>query len=418
MITHLRICFVLCIALFSGNVAAQYSYEFTQKIYSASGVQELGNANWTLSTDAGYFGYDLTKGQQIGSEKNPASTLTFATSDIIGTISEVTIETSGASSIGANLTINVGNTGFGDSYQLTTTSTSHTFTGSATGKIELKYNITTGKAIYIKAIKITSSTDGGEIIITPSITKVNGIAEFSSLSNGTEALLYWSDEAKARVTYVYGKNAYIRDNSGALCLYGFDTNPTIAYNQHLVGYITGVKGMVGNMPVMQASTRTNTSMLAIASPVTEDNVLPKVISTSEFPQHYADWVTINNLTMQDTQTGLDATGFVTVVNSFNTTQYTTPEIGKIYNISGIVNSTLTSGDRLSPIYNNATTRTQNPNVNFNQEFLPISLTSGINNSSNLIVPSPAIVYDLIGRRIDPANMQKGIYIVNRKKIVK
>ncbi|MDD3388146.1 MAG: hypothetical protein PHU58_06735, partial [Prevotella sp.] len=123
-------------------------------------------------------------------------------------------------------------------------------------------------------------------------------------------------------------------------------------------------------------------------------------------------------TMQDTQTGLDATGFVTVVNSFNTTQYTTPEIGKIYNISGIVNSTLTSGDRLSPIYNNATTRTQNPNVNFNQEFLPISLTSGINNSSNLIVPSPAIVYDLIGRRIDPANMQKGIYIVNRKKIVK
>ena len=86
MITHLRICFVLCIALFSGNVAAQYSYEFTQKIYSASGVQELGNANWTLSTDAGYFGYDLTKGQQIGSEKNPASTLTFATSDIIGTM--------------------------------------------------------------------------------------------------------------------------------------------------------------------------------------------------------------------------------------------------------------------------------------------------------------------------------------------
>ena len=142
---------MLCGTVFADT----YTYEFTANTFTAAGTKALGDANWTLTTDAGYWGYDGTKGQQIGSGSNPGKTIVLATSDIAGTISEIKVTTSGASSIAGTLDVTVGGTAFGSQYTLTSTSTEATFTGSASGEIKLNYAQTSSKAIYIKKIEVT-----------------------------------------------------------------------------------------------------------------------------------------------------------------------------------------------------------------------------------------------------------------------
>ncbi|MBM6993934.1 MAG: hypothetical protein I3J02_11845 [Prevotella sp.] len=410
--------FAMLAAAATETMAAEYSYEFNQSVFAAAGIQTLNGINWTLTTDAGYFGYSSVKGQQIGSGNNPGKTIVLSTTDIKGTISRIDVTTSGASSIVGELNITVGGNSFGNAYTLTSTSTLVSFTGSGTGEIKLNYSQTSSKAIYIQAIKIVyaGGDDAGQD--TLSIPMVEGISAFNTLPDGTEATLYLSDEIDARVTYVYGNNAYVRDHSGAICFYGFAKVPSMSYNQHIAGYITGQKSTVGNMPVLMASSHTNTDLLVIASPVTEANVEPKVITAAEQTGHYADWVVIKDITMQDSINGTDATGAVKVVNSFRTSQYTMPVAGGHYDISGIVNSTATAGDRLSPVYNIATAREGNPTLMADAEFLPISVATGIN---AIVVPvqnTSTPIYDLTGRRINSSTMRKGVYILKGKKYVK
>ncbi len=416
---HLHLLVFLMLSLSATHVAAdEYNYEFTSAPFSGAGTQSLGGINWTLTTNAGYFGYNSTNGQQIGSKANPATELILSTSGFSGTISEIDVTTGGASGYAGYLNVTVGGNAFGNTYTVTTTVTQATFTGNASGEIKLIYSPTSAKALYIKAIRVVYSPDGNGGDGTITIPMVQGLAAFNALADGTEAQLYLGDEDEARVTFVYGKNAYIRDNSGAICFYGFDKMPAMAYNQHIAGYITGQKSTVGNMPVLKSTANTNTTLLAIAEPVTEPNVEPRVITSAEQSQHYADWVTINNITMTDANNGTDDMGVVKVVNSFNTSHYTTPVAGQVYTISGIVNSTATDGDRLSPIYNKTVTRVGNPTFPTDAEFLPISLSMGIEGILSIEITESTPVYDLMGRRVNPTNLPKGIYIVNGKKYVK
>ena len=150
---------------FAGVQAGEYTYTFSAKQFTANGTKTLGNVDWTLAGDGGFWGYDGTKGQQFGSGNKPYKTLTLSTSGISGTITKIVVNTSGASSINASFTVSVGGTQYGSSTKLTTSATAYTFTGTASGDIELSYTQTSSKAIYIKSISVTY--EAGEEIPTP-----------------------------------------------------------------------------------------------------------------------------------------------------------------------------------------------------------------------------------------------------------
>ena len=151
-----------CVLAAVGAYADEYSYTFEAKQFSENGTVELNGVNWTLEGDGGYWGYDSQygKGQQFGSSKLPYKTLTLSTSDITGTITQIEINTAGASQIAGTCTVTVGGANFGDAITLTKDATTYTLDGSASGNLVLSYEQTSSKAIYIKSIKVVYSTDG------------------------------------------------------------------------------------------------------------------------------------------------------------------------------------------------------------------------------------------------------------------
>ena len=125
---------------------------------------------------------------------------------------------------------------------------------------------------------------------------VNSIADFKALADGEEARLFLSDEQNARVVYVSdAAQAFVRDNSGAICFYAINTTPALARNQHLVGWITGKRTSYNGLPELVATAHTNSKELLIAEPVTEAPVKPSSITEEQYDQYVADWVTVNDV---------------------------------------------------------------------------------------------------------------------------
>ena len=137
---------------------ANYTHTLTAKKWEADGDQTLSDVSWTLATDGTYFGYDATKGQQIGSGKAPASELTLSTSGLSGTIKQVKIYTSGANEIEATVSVSVNSvdylSGEDASKAISSTNTAYTFTGSQKGEIVISWAQTSSKAIYFKQIEV------------------------------------------------------------------------------------------------------------------------------------------------------------------------------------------------------------------------------------------------------------------------
>ena len=137
---------------------AKYTYTFTSTQFTANGTKTLSGLAWTISGSGGYWGYDATKGQQLGSGSKPYKELIVSTSAYSGGVQKIVINTSGASSISAKLTVTVGGVAYGSQVSLTSTATSYTFNapaaGMQAGDIVLKYTQTSSKAIYIKSITI------------------------------------------------------------------------------------------------------------------------------------------------------------------------------------------------------------------------------------------------------------------------
>lgn len=133
-----------------------YSYTFTAKQYTANGSLTLGDVVWTLAGDGNYWGYDATKGQQLGSGSNPYKNLTLTSAEFTN-VKTIKINTSGASSVNATFTVFVNGVQVGSSTKLTTSATSYTFTleNAVTGTVEIRYTQTSSKAIYIKSLEVT-----------------------------------------------------------------------------------------------------------------------------------------------------------------------------------------------------------------------------------------------------------------------
>jgi len=150
------------------KIANPYTYTFESGMFAENGEAMLANVNWTLNTDAGYFGYDGDKGQQFGSAKHPATTITLSTSDIPGTITKIVVNTSGAGTINATFSVSVGETAFLHSGEdtaattdatLTKAPTDYEFTGQASGPVTLSWANNSSKAIYVKSIYVEYTTE-------------------------------------------------------------------------------------------------------------------------------------------------------------------------------------------------------------------------------------------------------------------
>ena len=151
-------------ALWTPNSSSSetYSYTFESSQFNSNDqTVTLNNKKWTLTGDGGYLGYDGTKGQQLGSSKAPYESLTLTSDEFTG-VTQIIINTSGASSIVGTLKVTVGGNDIGKAITLTQTATAYTFKSDEplTGEIALTYSQTSSKAIYIKSISVTYTANG------------------------------------------------------------------------------------------------------------------------------------------------------------------------------------------------------------------------------------------------------------------
>lgn len=194
---------------------------------------------------------------------------------------------------------------------------------------------------------------------TKPIARVNSIKELKALASGTKATLTFTDGnegSMARVLYVFGtdntQEAYIRDATGAVCFYGINPNVAFVSNQHLAGQITGEYVVENGVPYFKAIPNvTNTSLLVIAAPITEQAVQPKEIEAKNYLDNTADWVCLKNLTLvDDTLTTQDG---IVINNRFGSNEkYTAPYQGAIIDLAGIA---VPNSERkeIDPIYLNS-----------------------------------------------------------------
>ncbi len=229
--------FAVMLAVFSVQ-AEEYSYTLAKGDGTKFGDVTWKGVKWNISADnTSHYQWDgsTSKGYQFGSGSNPCKTLTLSTSGIEGTITKIVVNTSGASSINASLTVSVGGIEYGNSTKLTSTSTDYTFentTSSASGEIMLSYANSSSKAIYIKSIAITYETtgEGGgavepepdpepETPVTPEEPEFLTPGEYTDVltieSIGVEAYDSYTDWSGVKLSSaaVYAGNSFKNNNS-------------------------------------------------------------------------------------------------------------------------------------------------------------------------------------------------------------
>lgn len=161
-----------------------------------------------------YYGTDASKGMQFGSKNQKPEILTFTTSDIKGTITKVTVNSSGSNTPNAKIGVKVGETEFsctGSSTSITSTATNFIFTGSASGDVSINWTGNTKGGIYVKSITIEYTTGGtvipskdehglawseesytynlGEALNAPTLSNPNGLDVTYSSSDETVATI-------------------------------------------------------------------------------------------------------------------------------------------------------------------------------------------------------------------------------------
>ena len=179
---NLKMIALMCLMMVLGGVnvwaeSKTYSYVFKSGDFSASKLSaKLNEVTWTLKVNTwnGKQGYNFDtqngKGFKIGSNKdNYPKDATLSTSEIDGTITSIVVNTSGNSKTTAKLDVFVGGNAFGKQQALTSDAQDLSFTGSASGQIELKYS-NSNKPIYIKSIAVTYETAPAKTLKSLAIT--------------------------------------------------------------------------------------------------------------------------------------------------------------------------------------------------------------------------------------------------------
>lgn len=139
-----------------------YDYTFTKKVFSKNESKNLGDIEWNLSGDGGYWGFAKDtgpqKGQQFGSGSSPYKNLKLNTTVEINNVKEITVYACTASKVTATMQFSIGELK-SENYTLSTTNKAYTYTldSQTSGIVEININQTTSKSLYIKEIKMTYS---------------------------------------------------------------------------------------------------------------------------------------------------------------------------------------------------------------------------------------------------------------------
>ena len=181
-----------------------YSHTITSQIWDATGAKMLSDVSWTLANNGGYYGYEGTKGQQVGSGSKPATSMTLTTSGFASAskITSVTINTSGASDTKAKVSVKVGGTSYlcnsNTSPSITTTATAYEFTGNSTGDIVISWSQTSSKAIYFKSITVVYSNT----TTTPDVTTYsNYVTNCCAIASATNLTVSGTTSNTATLTW-------------------------------------------------------------------------------------------------------------------------------------------------------------------------------------------------------------------------
>ncbi len=274
---------------------------------------------------------------------------------------------------------------------------------------ELKISTTT----TVRAISIIGSEMSEESSATYTLGQtVNSIAEFKKLADGSEARLYLSSAMNARVLYNNNGEVYLRDNTGAICLFmsSGQFNPQPAHNQHVAGWMIGKYTNYKGLPEFVSTSNTTTDYILFASPVSEPATEPQNIEAEEFGAYYADWIRLTE--METVESGGNMTvekdGFSYVLyNKFNLSSdiYIQPESGKIVNVIGIA-IPYGNKDELAPIYI--------------EGYPPVEVVGDATGIYELMEESALSecgmpIYNISGQQV--SQLSKGLYIVNGKKLL-
>ncbi len=162
--------FVALLTLSAGAATYSFTFESSPKFSTDGGTYTYDDVTWTYPSSPyiSYEGGATSRGVQIGSNKNPAESFTFSTSDIEGTITKITVKASSTSS-DADLRVTVGNSAFGGIQSIAgTNNQDFTFEGSAEGEIVVTWtNNAIEKAMYFKSI--TVEYEDGDTPPTPAV---------------------------------------------------------------------------------------------------------------------------------------------------------------------------------------------------------------------------------------------------------
>ncbi len=198
------------------NNVSTVSTKFTATGNVTSNFKQTGDntsAVWNLDVtwkDANktYWGeLNSTKGAQIGSGSNPASSVVLTGTGISGTITSVVVNTSMASGGTITVAVSVGSTAFEcegkTTASLTNSAANYEFTGSASGNVVITWSQpSTSKAIYIKSITTTYAT--GEVVTTPVFSPAGGTytsAQNVSISCTTDgSTIYYTTDGSIPTT--------------------------------------------------------------------------------------------------------------------------------------------------------------------------------------------------------------------------
>lgn len=139
-----------------------YDYTFTKKVFSKNESKNLGDIEWNLSGDGGYWDFAKDtgpqKGQQFGSKSRPYKNLKLNTTVEINNVKEITVYACTASTATATMQFSIGELK-SENYTLSATNKAYTYTldSQTSGIVEININQTISKSLYIKEIKMTYS---------------------------------------------------------------------------------------------------------------------------------------------------------------------------------------------------------------------------------------------------------------------
>lgn len=218
----LKTLLVICLMAIVGGVetwADTYKYTSAKEYYSSysSGIFSFvsGNVTWTGKTNYAKPSNEDTssskRGTQFGTKSSTNCSLSLSTSDIVGTIQSIVVNTATAKGCTVNLSVSVGGKEVGKK-TLTGTSADYTFTPTITtsGEIVLSWSTAKG-SVYLKSITITYTPSSGSSVAAPTFSD-----DSKSFSDKFELKLSAGSDAAMIMYTTDGTTPSYKNNVGKL----------------------------------------------------------------------------------------------------------------------------------------------------------------------------------------------------------